>query len=55
MVANLASLFDILWGDAIVTRCYGFIDEAVGDYVGRMQSYFLVEGTHVCGGELNVN
>ena len=44
-MVKLASQFGLPWNNATVERCYGAIDDAVRDYVGQMEQYFLVEGT----------
>ena len=44
IVAKLVTHFGLPWNDAVVARCYGAIDLAVRDCVGRMQKFFLVDG-----------
>ena len=45
IITILAAHFGLPWNDAVVARCYDAIDVAVRDYVGRMQKYFVTEGS----------
>ena len=45
MVAELVSQFELPQNEVVVGRFYNSIDVAFKNYVTRMQTYFLVEGT----------
>lgn len=55
MVAKLATHSGLPWNDAVVAQCYGAIDVAVRDCVGRMQKYFLVEGIRLSAFGVNMD